>query len=166
MINYNFQDVFALMPYVALVGGRILCMHGGLSEGLNSLQQLREEKRRPLDLPNPSVLMDLLWADPDPLVDGWLPNSRGVSVVFGKNQVFEKITKLGVDLIVRAHQVVQDGYEFFADRRLVTIFSAPHYCGQFNNNAAMLVVDADNMCMFHVLQPQEKDKPVKVMMKR
>jgi serine/threonine-protein phosphatase PP1 catalytic subunit len=44
---------------------------------------------------------------------------------------------------VRGHQVMDDGYEFFADRKLVTIFSAPNYCNEFDNDGAMLVVDED-----------------------
>lgn len=159
------------MPYVALVGGRILCMHGGISPLLTSLQQLRDVKEKPLDPPNPSLLMDLLWADPDPNAKktagdksstGFYTNTRGVSYIFGCDVVDEYTYKLGVDLIARAHQVVQDGYEFMANKKLVTIFSAPHYCGQFNNNAAMMVVDANNICSFHILQPREKDKPMKV----
>ncbi|PIO57795.1 hypothetical protein TELCIR_20785, partial [Teladorsagia circumcincta] len=48
-------------------------------------------------------------------------------------------------------QVVQDGYEFFANRKLVTIFSAPHYCGQFDNAAALMNVD-ENL----ILRPSKK----------
>lgn len=46
--------------------------------------------------------------------------------------------------------MVQDGYEFFGNRRLVTIFSAPHYCGQFDNAAASMIVDENLVCSFQV----------------
>ena len=46
-----------------------------------------------------------------------------------------------LDLVVRAHQVVEDGYEFFAKRQLVTVFSAPNYCGEFDNSGAIMSVD-------------------------
>ena len=61
-------------------------------------------------------------------------------------------------LIVRAHQVVEDGYEFFARRQLVTVFSAPNYCGEFDNAGAMMSVDETLMCSFKVLRPAEKKK--------
>ncbi|PIO69314.1 hypothetical protein TELCIR_08865 [Teladorsagia circumcincta] len=57
---------------------------------------------------------------------------------------------LNIELVARAHQVVQDGYEFFANRKLVTIFSAPHYCGQFDNAAALMNVDENLVCSFTV----------------
>lgn len=50
-------------------------------------------------------------------------------------------------------QVVEDGYEFFADRQLVTIFSAPNYCGEFNNAGALMNVDASLLCSFQILKP-------------
>lgn len=51
---------------------------------------------------------------------------------------------------VLALQVVEDGYEFFAKRQLVTIFSAPNYCGEFDNAGAMMSVDETLMCSFQV----------------
>jgi hypothetical protein len=47
-------------------------------------------------------------------------------------------------------QVVEDGYEFFAKRQLVTVFSAPNYCGEFDNAGAMMSVDEELMCSFQV----------------
>ena len=56
-------------------------------------------------------------------------------------------------------QVVEDGYEFFAKRQLVTLFSAPNYCGEFDNAGAMMSVDETLMCSFQILKPAEKKKP-------
>ncbi|KAI1721843.1 calcineurin-like phosphoesterase domain-containing protein [Ditylenchus destructor] len=148
----TFQDVFDVMPFCALVGERILCMHGGLSPLLKSLDQLKQIPR-PVDPPNPSMTIDLLWSDPDPWTKGWKANARGLSYVFGADVVNAICQQFDIDMIVRAHQVVQDGYEFFANRKLVTIFSAPHYCGQFDNAAAVMDVDESLMCSFFVLRP-------------
>ena len=49
-------------------------------------------------------------------------------------------------------KVVQDGYEFFANRQLITIFSAPNYCGEFNNAGAILKVDENLLCSFHTIK--------------
>lgn len=53
-------------------------------------------------------------------------------------------------------QVVEDGYEFFAKRRLVTIFSAPNYCGEFDNAGAMMIVDDTLTCSFQILKSTDK----------
>lgn len=51
-------------------------------------------------------------------------------------------------------QVVEDGYEFFAKRQLVTLFSAPNYCGEFDNAGGMMSVDESLMCSFQVVEKQ------------
>jgi len=150
-----FQDTFNWMPLCGLIGGKILCMHGGLSPQLVSIDQLRSLPR-PQDPPNPSMGIDLLWADPDTWAKGWQANTRGVSYVFGQDVVIDACAKLDIDLVARAHQVVQDGYEFFANRRLVTIFSAPHYCGQFDNAGGTMSVDENLSCAFAVYRPTAK----------
>ena len=47
--------------------------------------------------------------------------------------------------------MVEDGYEFFAKRQLVTLFSAPNYCGEFDNAGGMMTVDEQLMCSFQVI---------------
>ncbi|XP_047981135.1 serine/threonine-protein phosphatase PP1 isozyme 2-like isoform X3 [Salvia hispanica] len=101
-------------------------------------------------------LGDYVDRDPSREVKGWGMNDRGVSYTFGQNKVTEFLTQHDMDLVCRAHQVVEDGYEFFADRQLVTIFSAPNYCGEFDNAGAMMSVDESLMCSFQILKPTDK----------
>jgi len=111
---------------------------------------------RPTDVPDSGIICDLLWSDPDKDIEGWGENDRGVSFTFGGDVVAKFLKKHDLDLVCRAHQVVEDGYEFFAKRRLVTIFSAPNYCGEFDNAGAMMSVDETLMCSFQILKPAEK----------
>ncbi|KAK6754214.1 hypothetical protein RB195_013298 [Necator americanus] len=148
----SFQDTFCVLPLTALVGRKILCMHGGLSPLLESLNQLRNINR-PTDATGQTLEMDLLWADPVIGLNGFQANMRGASYGFGPDVLAKYCVTLNIDLVARAHQVVQDGYEFFGGRKLVTIFSAPHYCGQFDNAAAMMIVDENLQCSFEILRP-------------
>merc|ERR1711862_752359 len=124
---------------------------GGISPEITSLNQIRD-LRRPSDVPDTGLMCDLLWADPDEDIRGWAENDRGVSYTFGPDVVSGFHNKFGTDLIVRAHQVVEDGYKFFANRQLITLFSAPNYCGEFDNAAAVMSVDDDLMCSFKVVK--------------
>ena len=99
------------------------------SPDLQSMEQIRRVMR-PTDVPDTGLLCDLLWSDPDKDITGWSENDRGVSFTFGPDVVSRFLQKHDMDLICRAHQVVEDGYEFFAKRQLVTLFSAPNYCGE------------------------------------
>jgi serine/threonine-protein phosphatase PP1 catalytic subunit len=149
-----FSDVFNCLPVAALVDEKILCMHGGLSPELQHLQQIADLSR-PCDVPEVGLLCDLLWSDPAP-IKGWADNDRGVSYIFGADVVAAFLERQDLDLIVRAHQVVEDGYQFFAGRRLVTLFSAPNYCGEFDNAGGMISVDENLMCSFQILKPSSR----------
>lgn len=116
------------MPVSAIIEDKILCMHGGLSPELTSVDQINHISR-PTDVPDTGLLCDLLWADPDSSIKMWGESERGVSYVFGNDVVTSFLKKNDLDLVCRAHQVVEDGYEFFGKKQLVTIFSAPNYCG-------------------------------------
>ncbi|CAM9275724.1 unnamed protein product, partial [Pylaiella littoralis] len=151
----TFTDCFNCLPIAATVDGKIFCAHGGLSPELFDLEQINRVSR-PTDVPDTGLLCDLLWSDPDRDIIGWGENDRGVSFTFGEDIAKDFLAAHDLDLICRAHQVVEDGYEFFAKRRLVTIFSAPNYCGEFDNAGAMMSVDEGLMCSFQILQSSEK----------
>jgi len=148
-----FNDCFNCLPLGAIIEDKILCIHGGLSPDLKNIEQIRRIVR-PTEIPDSGLLCDLLWSDPDAEAQaGWGENDRGVSYTFGADVVENFLKRHELDLIVRAHQVVEDGYEFFAQRRLVTVFSAPNYCGEFDNAGAMMSVDSSLMCSFQILRP-------------
>uniref|UniRef100_V9L448 Serine/threonine-protein phosphatase n=1 Tax=Callorhinchus milii TaxID=7868 RepID=V9L448_CALMI len=153
----TFTDCFNCLPIAAIVDEKIFCCHGGLSPDLQSMEQMRRIMR-PTDVPDQGLLCDLLWSDPDKDAQGWGENDRGVSFTFGAEVVAKFLHKHDLDLICRAHQVVEDGYEFFAKRQLVTLFSAPNYCGEFDNAGAMMSVDETLMCSFQILKPADKNK--------
>ncbi len=121
----TFTDCFNCLPIAAIIDEKIFCMHGGLSPELASMDQIKRIMR-PTDVPDTGLLCDLLWSDPDKDIVGWGENDRGVSFTFGPDVVAAFLKRHDLDLICRAHQVVEDGYEFFAKRQLVTLFSAPN----------------------------------------
>ncbi|CAH8510270.1 unnamed protein product [Dicrocoelium dendriticum] len=146
----TFSDVFNCLPIAAIVGGKIFCCHGGLSPDLHNLEQIRRI-RRPTDVPDAGLLCDLLWSDPNHDITGWAESNRNVSFHFGVDVVSKFLSRNELDLVCRAHEVVEDGYEFFGRRQLVTIFSAPNYCDDFNNAGGMMKVDENLTCSFQVM---------------
>ena len=150
----SFTELFNYLPVAALIDDKILCMHGGLSPDLKSLENIKDISR-PTEIPDTGLLCDLLWSDPDKEATAFDENDRGVSVIFGEKVVTDFNKKNDLDLIIRAHQVVDDGYEFFANRQLITIFSAPNYCGEFDNSAGIMIIDDSLTCSLKVLRPVE-----------
>lgn len=120
-----FVDTFNTLPIAAIVAQKIFCVHGGLSPSLSHMDDIRQIAR-PTDVPDYGLLNDLLWSDPADMENDWESNERGVSYCFGKKVIMEFLQRHDFDLVCRAHMVVEDGYEFFTDRILVTVFSAPN----------------------------------------
>ncbi|KAJ1953272.1 serine/threonine protein phosphatase Pzh1 [Linderina pennispora] len=147
-----FINTFNALPIAAVVASKIFCVHGGLSPDLTSMDQIRQ-LARPCDVPDHGVLNDLLWSDPSDTAADWEENERGVSYCFGKSVITDFLRRMDFDLICRAHMVVEDGYEFFHGRQLVTVFSAPNYCGEFDNSGAVMNVNEQLLCSFEILKP-------------
>ncbi|KAG1327771.1 Serine/threonine-protein phosphatase [Cocos nucifera] len=139
----RFNQLFNFLPLAALIEKKIICMHGGIGRSINSVEQI-EKLERPITMDAGSIiLMDLLWSDPteNDSIEGLRPNARGPGLVaFGPDRVADFCTKNKLQLIIRAHECVMDGFERFAQGQLITVFSATNYCGTANNAGAILVV--------------------------
>ena len=60
-------------------------------------------------------------------------------------------------MIVRAHQLVQQGYRWHFKDKLITVWSAPNYCYRMNNLAAILKLDGCLQKEFIVLKASSKN---------
>ncbi|KAK1315781.1 Serine/threonine-protein phosphatase BSL1 [Acorus calamus] len=139
----RFNQLFNTLPLAALIEKKIICMHGGIGRSINSVEQI-EKLERPITMDVGSgILMDLLWSDPteNDSIEGLRPNARGPGLVtFGPDRVSDFCKRNKLQLIIRAHECVMDGFERFAHGQLITLFSATNYCGTANNAGAILVV--------------------------
>ena len=142
----RFNELFEWLPLAAVIEDRICCMHGGIGRSLTHISQINELKR-PLNMEKGGVeLMDILWSDPteNDGIEGLRPNARGPGLVtFGPDRVKAFCETNGIQMIIRAHECVMDGFERFAQGQLLTVFSATNYCGTANNAGAILVLGRD-----------------------
>lgn len=134
-----FTDLFDYLPLAAMVDERIFCPHGGLSPSLDTVDQILALERTH-EVPHEGPLCDLMWSDPDDRL-GWGISPRGAGYTFGLD-ISEKFSRENsFEVIVRAHQLVMEGFAWFHNERLVTVFSAPNYCYRCGNLAAIMEVD-------------------------
>ena len=85
-------------------------------------------------------MSDLLWADPQPF-PGKSPSKRGVGYSFGPD-ITESFLKLNdLQLLVRSHEVKDEGYLVEHGGKTITVFSAPNYCDSMGNKGAFIHFD-------------------------
>ena len=133
-------DVFDYLTLSAVIDGKVLCVHGGLSPDIRTLDQVRTIDRL-CEIPHEGPFCDMMWSDPEDL-ETWAVSPRGAGWLFGRRvtQEFNEIN--GLELICRAHQLVQEGLKYmFPEKSLVTVWSAPNYCYRCGNVASILAFD-------------------------
>jgi serine/threonine-protein phosphatase PPG1 len=133
--------MFDFLPIAAVVGGRVLAVHGGLSPSVNVLDQLRILNRFG-EIPHDGPIADIMWSDPDSEKEGFSVSPRGAGYVFGHDVVLKFLWMNKLDHVCRAHQLCMTGYQLlFKDECMSTVWSAPNYCYRFNNVASVLEID-------------------------
>lgn len=64
----------------------------------------------PREPPEDGIMCDALWSDPSP-APGRTPSKRGVGLSFGSDITRAFLDANGLDLVVRSHEVKEEGYE-------------------------------------------------------
>lgn len=129
-------DLFDCLPLAAVIDQKYFCVHGGLSPSLKMIDQI-SMLNRVREVPHEGPMCDLVWSDPEEKV-GWEQSPRGAGFIFGKDATEQFNRTNGTEIIIRAHQMVMEGYQWNHNKTIVTIFSAPNYCYKCNNLAAIM----------------------------
>jgi serine/threonine-protein phosphatase 2B catalytic subunit len=144
------MDSFCALPLAAVMNKQFLCIHGGLSPELHTLDDLKSVDRF-REPPTQGLMCDILWADPledfgqEKTSDYFLHNHvRGCSYFFSYPAACAFLEKNNLLSIIRAHEAQDAGYRMYRKTRttgfpsVMTIFSAPNYLDVYNNKAAVL----------------------------
>ena len=158
-----FSEVFNVLPLCAVIQEKVFVVHGGLSteEGVTLDDIAKVPRGR--EIPQGGLMSDLLWAgivsskfcmstyiymlvlyisDPQHM-PGRRPSKRGVGYSFGPDITDAFLKRNNLELLVRSHEVKDEGYEIDHDGKCITIFSAPNYCDQMGNKGAFIRFKAD-----------------------
>ncbi|KAI9744858.1 MAG: hypothetical protein M1818_001783 [Claussenomyces sp. TS43310] len=168
-------QVFDFLILAAIVDGSILCVHGGLSPEIRTLDQIRVVARAQ-EIPHEGAFCDLVWSDPED-VDTWAVSPRGAGWLFGDKVAQEFNQVNGLKLIARAHQLVNEGYKrkeeasklndstflialqyHFQQKSVVTVWSAPNYCYRCGNVASIMNVGEDLDPSFAIFSAVPEDQ--------
>ncbi|KAJ6223890.1 hypothetical protein RDWZM_002435 [Blomia tropicalis] len=152
--------VFDLLNIAAIIDNQVLCVHGGLSPNINTIDQIRTIERNQ-EIPCLGPFCDLVWSDPEE-IDTFTVSPRGAGWLFGSRVTHEFMHINNLDLICRAHQLVQEGFKYSFDEKLITVWSAPNYCYRCANVAAILVfnqTDSKEAKIFEAVPSDERSIP-------
>ena len=141
----KFNSVFTSLPLAAVVtakAGSFFCCHGGLSPKLDLVESIqfvnRSEYEGGMD-DNGEIVDGLLWSDP--MENGFfMQNARGCGFLFGQEATNAFLTTNNLKFMVRAHQLAMQGWSWEHNKKVLTVFSAPNYCGINGNQGAIFVV--------------------------
>ena len=151
------SSLFELFPTAAVIDNSIFCVHGGISQSALPVDEVRKLERTK-QIPPTGAYCDLMWSDPDEgQLEKYHKSSRGAGFLFNGVAVQEFHQINGTSLVCRAHQLAQDGYQWFFKNTLVTVWSAPKYCYRMDNVASVMEIDTPTTYKFKVFESAPQD---------
>ena len=143
-------SIYDVLPICAVINDNILCLHGGIPEDFEILKKLKNKKHKDFDkttikLINPGIYQ-ILWNDPkDVEILNFSNSFRGPGIKFFGQKAFDAfMEKNNLQLLIRAHECFPEGYKWFFDKRLLSIFSSANYRGYFSPNPGSYAIIRDN----------------------
>ena len=137
-----FEIACSYIPLAAMIDGEMLCVHGGIGPSVNSVADIRNE-RRPQTVFTPGPMDDVLWSDPDDTISMFVASKRGSGHCFGPEALSIFLDRNRLKCLIRGHQCVDTGVQEDFDGELITVFSASNYCGVTGNRGGVLVINKD-----------------------
>jgi len=146
-IFQQFQQTFAQLPFCILTWNRIFGLHGGIPISMEgeviSLKEIEQVKRGLTHLEQfDPITAQLLWNDPRE-IHGTAPSDRGIGFFYGQDKFEEFILFNKIDLVIRSHEVFQEGYKVFFNGQLISIFSASNYIYNQRILAKIAILDTE-----------------------
>ena len=139
------SEVFQSLPLCAVLQNDVIVMHGGLFQDDDVTLDDIEAVSRFQEPPDSGIMSDILWSDPQPF-EGRGPSKRGIGLSFGPDITKRFLEKNDLSLVIRSHEVRDEGWLLEHDGSLITVFSAPNYCDSVGNKGAVIIFS----------EPQEK----------
>ncbi|MEN2975192.1 MAG: metallophosphoesterase [Candidatus Caldarchaeales archaeon] len=126
-LYHHFAELFSNLPYAAIIHKKVLAVHGGLAEGLESIDQIKNIPKGELD-PHDNIAFQILWNDPSEDVEWFAPSWRGGGAkLYGWRAFSQFMEKNNLEMLIRAHEPQPEGYGELFDGRLKTVFSCRFY---------------------------------------
>lgn len=168
------NNTFSFLPMAAIIEDKIVCIHAGIGPNISKYEDLLKI-HRPIEItqdstsPEQGVLLNTLWSDPTETDSelGFRRNfirdhgNSGNIVKYGSDKLIQFLQASNLDIMIRGHEIALDGFDIFANSRLITVTSCTNYCGKHKNAACVLVVQKTFEIVPKILLPLTDVDPMR-----
>ena len=162
----EFLDVFSYMPLSMVIDNTILCVHGGIGPGMNSIHQLSSIQKPITEYESSAIATALLWSDPSESISTFKSSGRGTGYIFGRESFNQFLKGVKKTVVIRGHECAKNGVESRFNGSIITVFTASNYCGLAENKAGVLIIQPGSKFEYKRYTPLQYLKRTDVIFKQ